>query len=74
MSDAIGLIKEAMRADADTLRVVGQNIANAEVTAYRRQISVARTGFDEVVDAQGAQSRRLSPIFVRCLRRTRTPE
>lgn len=54
MSDAIGLIEGAMRADADALRVIGQNIANAEVTAYRRQISVTRTGFDEVVDAQAA--------------------
>jgi flagellar basal-body rod protein FlgF len=61
MSNAIGLIESAMRADADALRVIGQNIANAEVTAYRRQIAVARAGFDEAVDTQATSLAAAAP-------------
>jgi flagellar basal-body rod protein FlgF len=49
MSDTMAMIEASMRADAEALRVVGQNIANAEVTAYRRQIPVQVGAFDAVV-------------------------
>ncbi|HEU4653033.1 MAG TPA: flagellar hook basal-body protein [Steroidobacteraceae bacterium] len=52
MSETIGLIEGAMRADADALRVIGQNIANSEVAAYRRQVAVSRSNFaDEMQSA-----------------------
>jgi len=51
MSEAIGMIRGAMQADAEALRVIGQNIANAEVTAYRRQIPLSAGGFDQLVSS-----------------------
>jgi flagellar basal-body rod protein FlgF len=51
MSDTIAMIEAAMRADADAVRVIGQNIANAEVTAYRRQVPVQIAEFESIVDA-----------------------
>lgn len=62
MSDTIAIIEASMRADAESLRVLGQNIANAEVTAYRRQIPVQAAGFDALVgfaavDPTGTQAR-----------------
>jgi flagellar basal-body rod protein FlgF len=49
MSDAMAMIESAMRADAEALRVIGQNIANADVPAYRRQIAMSPAGFDDLV-------------------------
>src|SRR5688572_29330882 len=51
MSEAIGTIRSAMHADADALRIIAQNIANAEVTAYRRQIPLSAGGFDQLVSS-----------------------
>jgi flagellar basal-body rod protein FlgG len=62
MSEAIGLIGNTMRADADALRVIGQNIANAEVTAYRRQISVSRPGFEQTVEAMASSPAIGAPV------------
>jgi flagellar basal-body rod protein FlgF len=50
MSDAIAALSEAMRNDAETLRVIGQNVANIETVAYRREIAVMRSNFDQVTD------------------------
>ena len=49
MSEAIAALSDAMRNDAETLRVIGQNVANMETTAYRREIAVLRP-FDQVAD------------------------
>lgn len=51
MNDTIAMIEASMRADADALRTIGQNIANAEVPAYRRMIPISAAGFDQLVDA-----------------------
>jgi flagellar basal-body rod protein FlgF len=51
MSDTIAMLEAAMRADADALRMIGQNVANAEVTAYRRQVPVQSTSFATQLDA-----------------------
>jgi flagellar basal-body rod protein FlgF len=48
VSEAIALIESAMRADAEALRLIGQNIANAEVTAYRRQIPLSSVGYSQI--------------------------
>lgn len=40
MSGTMSLIEATMRADAEAVRVIGHNIANAQVTGYRRQIPV----------------------------------
>ena len=49
MSNTMQIIAAAMQADADTLRVVSQNIANAETTAYRRQVPVSHLQFDQAL-------------------------
>jgi flagellar basal-body rod protein FlgF len=54
MTDAIAALSDAMRNDAETLRVIGQNVANLETTAYRREIAVMRPSFDELSDAARA--------------------
>src|SRR5688500_3798248 len=36
----MSLIEATMRADAEAVRVIGHNIANAQVVGYRRQIPV----------------------------------
>ena len=51
MSDTIAMLEAAMRADADALRAIGQNVANAEVTAYRRQVPVQSASFATQLDA-----------------------
>lgn len=62
MSDTLSLIEATMRADAETVRVIGHNIANAQVTGYRRQIPVSSvattfaTAADEAaLDVQASQ-------------------
>jgi flagellar basal-body rod protein FlgF len=56
MSEALAALSDAMRNDAETLRSIGQNIANIDSTAYRREITVAHPSFDEVQDAARAAS------------------
>jgi flagellar basal-body rod protein FlgG len=55
MSDAIAALSDAMRNDAETLRVIGQNVANIETVAYRREIAVMRANFDQVTDDARAE-------------------
>ncbi len=50
MSDAIAALSDALRNDAETLRVIGQNVANLQTVAYRREIAVLRPSFDQVTD------------------------
>ncbi len=54
MSDTIAVLEAAMRADADAVRMIGQNVANAEVTAYRRQVPVQSARFADLVSASGS--------------------
>ena len=49
MNDTISMIGGAMRAEADALRVVSQNIANSETVGYRRQVPIAHAQFDALV-------------------------
>jgi|KBSMisStaDraftv2_1062788.scaffolds.fasta_scaffold59206_2 flagellar basal-body rod protein FlgG len=51
MSDIMSIVATSMRADSDALRLIGQNISNADNVAYRRQVQVARPDFAEVVSA-----------------------
>jgi len=37
-----------MHADAESLRAISQNVANSQTPAYRREIALARTAFDEL--------------------------
>jgi len=50
MSDAIAALSESMRSDAETLRVIGQNVANIDTVAYRREIAVSRPSFEAATD------------------------
>ena len=47
MSDAIAALSDALRNDAETLRVIGQNVANMETVAYRREIAVLHPTFEQ---------------------------
>jgi flagellar basal-body rod protein FlgF len=51
MSEVISIIRNAMQSDAEAVRVIGQNIANAEVTAYQRQIPLSDASFPEALAA-----------------------
>jgi flagellar basal-body rod protein FlgF len=51
MSDIMSIVATTMRADSDALRLIGQNISNADNVAYRRQFQVARPDFAEVASA-----------------------
>jgi flagellar basal-body rod protein FlgG len=51
MSEMMAVLEAAMRADADALRAIGQNVANADVTAYRRQVPVQSSNFATQLDA-----------------------
>jgi len=46
MTDTLAAIRAAMHGDADALRTIAQNVANADTTGYRRQVNVARVAFD----------------------------
>jgi len=50
MSDVLHAIGQAMRSEAEALRVVSQNIANAGTVAYRRQVPVMRAEFDALIN------------------------
>jgi flagellar basal-body rod protein FlgF len=50
MSDAIAALSDALRNDAETLRVIGQNVANIETVAYRREIAVLHPTFEQAAD------------------------
>lgn len=62
MSNVLEVIGAAMRAEAETLRVISQNVANAQTPAYRRQIPIARTQFEDMVNATPAELRQLTPV------------
>lgn len=55
MTTTIDVIGAAMRADAEGLRVIGQNIANAQSVAYRREIPVLHPTFDQASVAAAAE-------------------
>lgn len=59
MSSTMALLEASMRADAEALRVTGHNIANADVTGFRRQISVNSVDSTSFVDAETAASARM---------------
>lgn len=50
MSDAIASLSDALRNDAETLRVIGNNVANMDTVAYRREIAVAHPTFEQAAD------------------------
>jgi flagellar basal-body rod protein FlgG len=62
MSDAIAALSDAMRNDAETLRVIGQNVANIETVAYRREIAVMRATFDQATDDARAEMTRSNTL------------
>jgi flagellar basal-body rod protein FlgF len=46
MTDTIDVIGASMHADAETLRMIAQNVANAQSVAYMRQIPLTHATFD----------------------------
>ena len=51
MNEVMGIIRSAMQSDAEAVRIIGQNVANAEVTAYQRQIPLSDASFPEALAA-----------------------
>ena len=51
MTTTIEMIAGAMQSQAEGLRVIGQNIANSQSVAYRREIPVAHATFDQIAAA-----------------------
>lgn len=52
MSEVFALIGAGLRADAEVLRTVADNVANFGSGAYRRQIAVAHVDFDALLAEQ----------------------
>ena len=46
MTDAIALLGDSLRADAEALRVTSQNVANLQTPGYRREVSVLESAFE----------------------------
>jgi len=46
MTDAIALLGDSLRADAEALRVTSQNVANVQTPGYRREVSVLESTFE----------------------------
>ncbi len=58
MTDAMQAIAAALQTDAESVRIIAQNIANAQNPAYRREIAVTSTSFDAVTSAVHAAKMR----------------
>jgi len=56
MSDIMSIVAATMQADSEALRLVGQNISNADNVAYRRQFQVARPDFAELASATASEA------------------
>src|SRR5882757_5438720 len=61
MTTTIELIAGAMQAQAEGLRTIGQNIANSQSVAYRREIPVSHATFEQV--AAGVESQAAGPAL-----------
>jgi flagellar basal-body rod protein FlgF len=61
MSEALHSLAIAMQADVAALRTISQNLANAGVPAYRRQIALATPGFDQLLPASTPALAELPP-------------
>ncbi len=53
MNDTVAAISAAMHADAESLRTISLNIANAQNPAYRREIALQRASFADAADGAG---------------------
>jgi flagellar basal-body rod protein FlgF len=56
MSDIMSIVAATMQADSEALRLVGQNISNADNVAYRRQFQVARPDFADLASATASEA------------------
>lgn len=50
MTDALAAIVSAMQSDAEAVRVVSQNVANAQTPAYRREVALTRATFTDAME------------------------
>jgi flagellar basal-body rod protein FlgG len=50
MTEALAAIASALQSDAEAVRVVSLNIANAQTPAYRREIALARASFTDAIE------------------------
>ncbi len=50
MTEALAAIAAALQSDAEAVRVVSLNVANAQTPAYRREIALAHASFTDALD------------------------
>jgi flagellar basal-body rod protein FlgF len=56
MTDSISIVASSMRADAEALRVISQNVANAQTPAYRREVPLVYSNFEAAAAGTMADS------------------
>src|ERR1044072_967872 len=65
MTDPVATITAALRADAEVVRVIGQNIANSSTAGYRRAVpttvAAAAAQQEDGLDAAAQQAASLAP-------------
>jgi flagellar basal-body rod protein FlgF len=60
MTDPVAAIASSMRADAEALRAISQNVANAQTPAYRREVPVVWSAYDALTGLSQAQGSTLA--------------
>ncbi|MEJ1964213.1 MAG: flagellar hook basal-body protein [Gammaproteobacteria bacterium] len=56
MTDSIAIVASALRADAEALRVISQNVANSQTPAYRREVPLVYSTFDALAGVSPANA------------------
>jgi flagellar basal-body rod protein FlgG len=56
MSTTFGMIHRAMSVDTDLVRIIAENIANAQTSGYQRKLGVQRPEFASLAEALSAQT------------------
>lgn len=54
MTDPVAIVASAMRAGAEALRTISQNVANAQTPAYRREVPLVYSNFDALATSASA--------------------
>jgi flagellar basal-body rod protein FlgG len=73
MNDAIGAITSALHDDAEAVRVISLNVANAQTPGYRREIAVSPNSFATDIDAHARAAETAVDIRSGTLKSTSEP-
>jgi flagellar basal-body rod protein FlgF len=61
MTDPVTIVASAMRAGAEALRTISQNVANAQTPAYRREIPLVYSNFDALASGATGTTNAVEP-------------